>query len=246
MEIYENAISVTDATADAQFQSCYRCFHHLGSGELILFNNRLTPLSGHSAVPLEFTHYRDTVAGSDPMGQCDGLDTDPPDGNRSPTATYRGYPCWRQPGRMGDGTMAPMYAWNNYFTDTLAKADLVYENPGGYGTEHFVANRDYYNAVSKDAQTSSSAPFDGTTGMGFGTLARRPATCTPTSEAADAGYGGVGYFDTDTNTLYHCSATDTWAVQYQPYTYPHPLTLAAGGSANLSGSISITGGVTIQ
>ena len=37
-------------------------------------------------------------------------------------------------------------------------------------------------------------------GMGFGTLANRPTTCTTGTEVADAGYGGVGYFATDQGT----------------------------------------------
>ena len=74
--------------------------------------------------------------------------------------------------------------------------------------------------------------FDGTAGVGCGTLANRPATCT----------AGVGYWatnqqcetvsdaNTGTNpsepisgTLYKCSAPNTWIAYYTPYTYPHPL-----------------------
>src|SRR5262249_54083817 len=87
----------------------------------------------------------------------------------------------------------------------------------------------YYNAVSQIAQTSPTSPFNGTTGMGFGTFADLPPTCTPTPppipSPGEAG-GGVGYFATDQGpqgTLYQCSATDTWTVHYVPYTYPPPL-----------------------
>lgn len=73
--------------------------------------------------------------------------------------------------------------------------------------------------------------FDGKAGVGCGTLAARPATCTT----------GVGYWATtqDCNnlngmvgvapstpisgTLYKCTSTDTWTSYYTPYTYPHPL-----------------------
>jgi hypothetical protein len=55
-------------------------------------------------------------------------------------------------------------------------------------------------------------PFDGTTGVGTGLLLLRPTTCTI----------GVGYWATDTKTLYKCNATNTWIAYYQPYTYPHP------------------------
>ena len=83
----------------------------------------------------------------------------------------------------------------------------------------------YYAQVSKTAQTSATSPFNGTTGTGFGTLAFRPTTCTPT----------VGYWATDQGSwnaynssqegeLFICASSGTWTMKYQPYTYPHPLT----------------------
>jgi hypothetical protein len=56
--------------------------------------------------------------------------------------------------------------------------------------------------------------FDGSTGMGVGLLAARPASCA---------LEGVGYWATDTNTLYRWSAIKGWQEYYKPYTYPHPL-----------------------
>jgi hypothetical protein len=55
--------------------------------------------------------------------------------------------------------------------------------------------------------------FDGTSGMGYGLLANRPATCA----------AGVAYWATDTKTLYKAIANNTWSAYYTPYTYPHPL-----------------------
>ena len=68
--------------------------------------------------------------------------------------------------------------------------------------------------------------FNGVTGIGRGTLASRPATCTT----------GVGYWATDQGEwksknpgpdgqFYKCTSTNTWTLYYTPYTYPHPLTL---------------------
>jgi hypothetical protein len=123
------------------------------------------------------------------------------------------------------GTLSPIYMWMNVDQSTGAKASITIENPwnatGPSVGDHIKANRDYYDAVSNQAQTSPTSPFNGSTGMGFGTLANRPTTCTTNS--LEAG-GGVGYWATDTNTLYRCSATNTWVAHYQPYTYPHPLT----------------------
>lgn len=89
-----------------------------------------------------------------------------------------------------------------------------------------IPNRDYYaESVNQAAQTSATSPFNGTSGAGHGTLARRPTTCTT----------GVGYWATDQGSwntsgtggqgqLFVCSATHTWTLYYTPYTYPHPLT----------------------
>lgn len=73
--------------------------------------------------------------------------------------------------------------------------------------------------------------FDGTVGVGCGTLASRPATCTT----------GVGYWATNqscsdltgmvgknpatpiSGTLYKCTSPNIWTPYYTPYTYPHPL-----------------------
>lgn len=75
-------------------------------------------------------------------------------------------------------------------------------------------------------------PFDGTAGMGCGTPASRPSTCTT----------GTGYWATDQDcssvpagsagahpavpiagTLHTCTAPDTWTETFTPYAYPHPL-----------------------
>jgi hypothetical protein len=222
-ELYDNQFFMT-AGADPAFQGCYRCFHHQGSGEFIAFDNRFTPFNGRDGDALAMMDYRayaNSIDNGAPI--CDG--TQSIDGNRSPATTNRGYPCWHQPGRDFAANLKPMYVWNNSWADTREKVDMTMEDLGGspdYTSNHVQANRDYYNAVSAQAQTSPTTPFDGTSGMGFGTLANRPTTCTTGAETG----GGVGYFATDQGaqgTLYRCAAGNMWVVQYAPYAYPHPL-----------------------
>lgn len=103
------------------------------------------------------------------------------------------------------------------------------------GGLRLIANRDWYTDNSNGApqpQTSPTSPFNGTSGVGFGTLASRPSTCTV----------GTAYWATDQGTwntsgqtytggytqgeLFICGGSG-WpsAASYTPYTYPHPLTL---------------------
>ena len=167
----------------------------------------------------------------------------------SDTAT--GYACIDQPGRgKGDlltgsfpnkvnsttGTihwpnqaLEPIYFWGNVASIVAGWGGSWYSNETG---GRAASDRDYY-AQASGIQTSATSPFNGTTGTGWGTLANRPTTCT----------AGVGYFATDQGSwntsisnpygvqqngadgmLYKCTATNTWALYYTPYTYPHPLT----------------------
>jgi hypothetical protein len=245
-EVYYNTLRKKPA---ANLGDGYRLIHHQGSGTYMVFGNVLaqSPGSGHSSDAIVVLHYRAFQAAGG-RGLCDG--TAGGDGNRNPTTTYRGYPCYRQAGRDEDAVLYPMYAWGNTWEDDGSKINLAINAKGGspdYTSQHIVSNRDLYNAVSANAQTSTTRPFNGSTGMGFGTLANRPATCTANAEPADAGRGGVGYWATDQGEwnasngatadgqLYTCTSTNTWTLAYTPYCYPHPLTTGgvctAGGGA---------------
>jgi hypothetical protein len=225
IELYNNTIAVNGGSSSAGVADGYRLFHHQGSGEFIAFNNRFTAYSGKNSDALAVTHYRsfpNSIDGGSP--QCNGSQTI--DGNRAPASTYHGYPCWHQPGRDFRGNLQPMYSWNNAWSDTGGKIDLTAEDLGGspdYFSSQINTNRDYYNGVSASAQTSASSPFTGATGVGFGTLANRPKSCTTNSSESG---GGVGYFATDQGSqgvLYQCSSANAWTPWYTPYAYPHPL-----------------------
>jgi hypothetical protein len=183
----------------------------------MVFDNTFTAVT-HGSDVNGITHYRSAdpaTAGCGLLPRCDGNDlTD--DGNWSPKTTYYGYPCYHQPGRKSPNALSPIYLWNNRWSDDGTVVPLVVEDPWGGAAPtpvtHIVANRDFYDDVKSG--------FNGTTGTGRGLLSARPANCTTSS--LEPG-GGVGYFATDTGTLYRCSAGNTWTVHYKPYTYPHPL-----------------------
>lgn len=108
--------------------------------------------------------------------------------------------------------VSPTYAWMNSFNGATLGGGVVYAD-----TARIIRNRDFYTEnANQAAQTGPTSTFDGTTtiGMGHGTRSLMPTSCTT----------GVGYWATDTNTLYLCTATNTWTSSYRPYTYPHPLT----------------------
>lgn len=170
-------------------------------------------------------------------------------GTYNGTDLVGGYPCLDQPGR-GQGdllsgdhpskvnsvfgvirwprqALEPIYVWNNTGSYVSGWGGAQYNTDAA----RIVSDRDYYEQASA-IQTTSSSPFNGTTGTGWGTLANRPTTCTT----------GVAYFATDqgswnqstSNTygvdqsgadgvLYVATATNTWTAYYTPYTYPHPL-----------------------
>jgi protein-disulfide isomerase/uncharacterized membrane protein len=237
-EFYQNTLRRT-AGSGGVWENGVRLFHHQGSGEIFVWSNTWHAVGLKLAAPLSLTHYRSatsSVAGySETLGRCDG--DNPLDGNILPN----GYPCWMQPGRApaggapAYGTLSPFYNWMNINGANGERVSVSLENPWGATNpsvaDHIQENRDYYQSVSNLAQTSPTSPFDGTTGMGFGTIANRPATCTTNPNEAG---GGVGYWATDVGEwdsshpgpdgqLYRCSATDTWTMHYTPYTYPHPL-----------------------
>ena len=136
----------------------------------------------------------------------------------------------------------PIYEWDD-------SAAVLGQPNVGTDTLRTIANRDWYTDGSNGnphAQTSPTSPFNGTSGVGFGTLANRPTTCTPQ----------VGYFATDQGNwnqsgngfgqgeLFVCASPNNWTMKYEPYTYPHPLstgstspTGAPNPPTNLTGTV---------
>lgn len=90
----------------------------------------------------------------------------------------------------------PAYFWSNPLNS----------NPQSVYTEfNLVQNLDYY---------TEQAGFNGSVGIGVGTIAARPSSGLT---------AGVGYWATDESKFYKATGPTTWALYYQPFTYPHPL-----------------------
>ncbi len=175
-------------------------------GTGILFNNTVTASGGSYDSFLKMQNYRSDSAYPTSWGSCDG--TNAIDKN---IPGQHGWGCKDQVGRGTNQGSYPQYSWGNSFKGSDATASNFaicgYEDCTRAQTYHIKNNREFYNEVEG---------FNGSAGVGSGTMASRPATCTP----------NVAYFATDQEaqgTLYQCTATNTWTKYYQPYTYPHPL-----------------------
>lgn len=218
------------------------------SGVYIMFGNSLTAAAGAWFNEyMSLNAFRVNVIWASPWNQCNG--SGPYDDNSvSPPV------CIDQPGRRGGTLLSgstpspvgwvsevidPNYEWNDSgYTPVFGNVSSDYSG--------MIADRDWYTDNSNGtphAQTSPTSPFNGTSGVGFGTLARRPTSCT----------SQVGYFATDQGNwnesgnsfgqgqLYVCTATNTWTLYYTPYTYPHPLV-----TGTLTGSNSPTPPTSLQ
>jgi hypothetical protein len=143
----------------------------------------------------------------------------------------------------------PVYEWDDT-VPSLGYGDQI----GTSFSPPAQANREYFtdNSLgSPHAQTSPTSPFNGSSGVGFGTLANMPSTCTPNSVS---GAPGVGYFATDQGNwnqsgsggqgqLYKCTSANTWTLSYTPYIYPHPLVSGTGSGANPPAPQNLSGTV---
>jgi hypothetical protein len=177
------------------------------------------------------------------FGMCGAVGTNPqPDGSswidKNDPDQY-GHRCRDQIGASTDASQwannfpnpapaqafQPAYFWRNTQPSGEIPIGINCDNSGIpcniQSTYHIVESRDYYTYRSN---------FNGSAGVGEGTLANRPSSCTV----------GVGYWATDQGEwnanhagadgeLFTCTAPNTWTLTYIPYTYPHPLQGGGGG-----------------
>lgn len=206
-------------------------------GTWMVYNNTVSPTNGSYGLFLWLHLYRSDDGYGFGNGASCSSNTNWIDGN----SNGHGYPCRDQLGRGPESAPAndwpvkttlsvysevlmPGYSWLNTFQGSRITGVLDpyirvtnganADPPTNASQYQILNNRDFYQDVGSAG--------NGTSGVGVGTLAQRPATCTH-STTPDGQGTGVGYWATDTSILYVCTATNTWSTYYQPYTYPHPL-----------------------
>ena len=229
-EFYYN--SLTSNPADKQYRPFLirggsgMAFKNTSDGNFIVNQLMIDNLRSHQA---------DVYEGMPNWGACDGsspADEDLPGGE--------GYACrdqigvgqdaflWNYSGEGPTQARTPVYFWGNLSGASRLEVSLNCVGTTAectrQETKHLVEGRDWVQDLD--------GVFNGTSGIGQGTLANRPATCTT----------GVGYWATDQGSwnsstsnprgvnaggadgvLYRCTATNTWSAYYTPYSYPHPL-----------------------
>lgn len=144
----------------------------------------------------------------------------------------------------------PLYYWLNAYTPCGANCTTT-DPVVSYNGKLWTQNVDYYVSSDKNSGADCNG-FTGATGVGCGTRASRPATCTT----------GVAWWSTDQGSwntsgngagngvLDKCTATNTWTnASYTPYTYPHPLDTTPGVTTQptispVSGTVTLS--VTIS
>jgi len=110
----------------------------------------------------------------------------------------------------------PCYQWLNKEDSTNLKFDTRFYGAEIRPNEHYF---DYDPSLTFDGSIAANR-----SSVGVGPVANRPSTC-----ATNAAYWATdeGNWDTTSSSpsgrLYRCTATNTWALYYTPYTYPHPL-----------------------
>jgi len=235
LEAYYNQTACTPSTA------CNLGFG-IASGTGYFFSNTFTATGSGSGFnfSIGLSLYRTEGFGQSPWNNCDGsqpwdqipwnstsecLDQ-PGTGagslleNATPVvASLAGTPCSTAGSCWPHNALDPVYEAGDTGAFNIAAVVSDSTRLAGY----------YYVEVSKSPQSSTTVPFNGTSGTGYGTLANRPTTCTPHAGywATDQGSWN-SYNSSQEGELFVCTSTNTWTMNYQPYTYPHPL--ATGGS----------------
>jgi hypothetical protein len=230
IEVYNNAFDQVGCTSGCGFgQMQWR------SAVLAIFGNTWTSDYGQA---INLDNYRSNSDGANFWGGCTGSNA--VDGNDEAMVGTKGRHCFDQIGTLyntvedGSHQHLPAFIVNNTRGGAYTYAERG-NNPSPFTDNPILPNEDFFNGVNASNPNScaTNAPIgDGTCGIGYGTLAQRPATCTGPN---GNGTGGVLYWATDQGgdwdtthggandgAVYRCTSTNTWTSYYTPYTYPYP------------------------
>jgi hypothetical protein len=206
--------------------STYNIPYFLRGGSGVVLYNKTTGLWKKNKIGLDNVR---SASAKGSGGICNG--TASWDGNQD----AQGYPCRDQIGRGPDSVLwvaspagpytqalMPAYGFVNRDENNV---EVSFHVRNEASAKHIKQNRDYYDY---------NASFDGKSGVGCGTLANRPSTCTTgvaywgTNQSCTNLEGMVGVHPETpiSGTLYKCTATNTWSAYFTPYTYPHPLRIS--------------------
>lgn len=200
--------------------------YFLRGGTGVVFYNKTTGLWKKNKIGLDNVR---SASAKGSGGLCDG--TSNWDGNQDAT----GYPCRDQIGRGPDSVVWAVFPAGAYTQPLMPAYGFVNRDENNIevsfhvrneaSAKHIKQNRDYYDYISS---------FDGKSGVGCGTPASRPATCSigvaywATNQSCTNLDGMVGVHPATpiSGKLYKCTATNTWSAYFTPYTYPHPLRIS--------------------
>lgn len=221
---------------------------HNNSGPTLIWGNTVTGYN--NVIDVSMSYRRDGVpygtvpAPPNGFGMCGTGATGGPSVWDQNSNASTGYACIDQPGRgAGDlltnyntsfadvlnsttGTrtwphqaLSPVYVWNNSL-GTGGNAVV-----GNHGSGVLADNQDFYqqyDPLGEPGSNCTTSPCHIT--VGVNQTNRDPVNGTDTCTAGLGGNTpGVGWWNSNNSKLWVCNPTNTWAVYYTPYTYPHPL-----------------------